>query len=417
LLLEHSFVRRASLGNSMTVRQQKAGYFAIEGLHAFASSFYFYYLFFFMARRFGFSNLGNLSLAALNGFVYMFMAWFGGRFGQRFGYFKALRVGLGTMTLGLIVGSAAHSLSVQVGVLMTWTIGLCFTWPVLEALASENEDPLGLQRMVGIYNLVWATSSAFAYFSGGLLIEKLGDRSLFLIPASIYLLEMALTFWLQRSAVEVGPKWTGDPLLKSPELNPRPIARTRAFLQMAWWSNPFAYVAINTVAAVVPSLAPRLGLTPRLAGFFCSVWFFARVGAFLLLWIWTGWHYRLRWLLGAYLLLIGSFATILLVPHLGAILIAQVGFGFAVGLLYYSSLYYSMDVGEAKGDHGGVHESAIGAGIFAGPAIGAATLHFMPSYPNSSTLAVSVTLFGGLVGLLIVIVRSRRAQLAFSGRQ
>jgi MFS family permease len=143
------------------------------------------------------------------------------------------------------------------------------------------------------------------------------------------------------------------------------------------------------------------------AGFFCSVWFFSRVATFLILWLWNGWHYRLSWFVGAYLLLISSFATILLVPHLPAIVVAQIGFGLAVGLLYYSSLYYSMDVGEAKGEHGGMHESAIGAGIFAGPAIGAATLHFLPEYPNSSTMAVSFALCGGLLGLLILVVRNR----------
>src|SRR5260370_3703101 len=105
---------------------------------------------------------------------------------------------------------------------------------------------------------------------------------------------------------------------------------------MAWLANPFAYVAINPVAAVVPGLARKLDLTPMLAGFFCSVWFFSRVATFLLLWLWTGWHYRLRWFFSAYLLLIVSFATLLLVPKLAVILVAQITFGFAVGLLYYS---------------------------------------------------------------------------------
>src|SRR5262249_18320098 len=82
----------------MTHRQLKVGFFVLEGLNAFATTFYFYYLFFYMERQFGFGSLGNLSLAALNGFIYMFMAWFGGRFGQRVGYFRALRLGFTTMT-------------------------------------------------------------------------------------------------------------------------------------------------------------------------------------------------------------------------------------------------------------------------------------------------------------------------------
>jgi hypothetical protein len=107
------------------------------------------------------------------------------------------------------------------------------------------------------------------------------------------------------------------------------------------------------------------------------------------------------------MLLVGSFAALLLVPKLLVVVLAQIAFVLALGLIYYSSLYYSMDVGDAKGDHGGVHEAAIGAGIFAGPAIGATAAHFLPAYPNSSAVAVSMALCGGLVGLLTMAFRRR----------
>src|SRR5262249_17788423 len=154
-------------------------------------------------------------------------------------------------------------------------------------------------------------------------------------------------------------------------------AAAKKFLSMAWLANPFAYIGINTLIAVIPGIAHRLQLSTMLAGFTCSTWCFARLGAFILLWQWSGWHYRFRWLLTAYLMLIASFATILLVPSLPVLLLAQLFFGSAVGLLYYSSLFYSMDISETKGEHGGFHEAAIGLGNFAGPAIGAAALRFL----------------------------------------
>jgi hypothetical protein len=66
-----------------------------------------------------------------------------------------------------------------------------------------------------------------------------------------------------------------------------------------------------------------------------------------------------------------------------------------------------MNVGEAKGEHGGLHEAAIGAGIFAGPAIGATALHLFPGYPTSSAWAVSIALCGGLIGLISMAFRRR----------
>lgn len=387
--------------------QLKAGFFVLEGLNSFATSFYFYYLFFFMQRQFGFGNLENLSLAALNGFIYTFIAWLAGRFGQRFGYFKALAVGFGTMALAMLPGPFLQSAAGHVGVLVVWTIGICFTWPNLEALVSEKEDALGLQRMIGIYNLVWAGFSAVAYFLGGFLLEQFGLRTLFWLPLAIHLAQAGLLLWLSRNAAGEHVAEASHVVLEQIELNPRPIARARTFLRMAWLANPFAYVAINTVVAVVPSLARQLNLSPALAGVVCSIWFFARLGTFLLLWLWNGWHYRLGWFLGAYLLLVATFATLLLVPNLPVLVLAQVGFGFALGLIYYSSLYYSMNVGEAKGEHGGVHEAAIGAGIFAGPAIGATAAHLLPGHAHSSAIAVSVALCGGLVGLLAMAFRKR----------
>ena len=114
------------------------------------------------------------------------------------------------------------------------------------------------------------------------------------------------------------------------------------------------------------------------AGFACSLWGFVRFGTFLTLWLWTGWHYRFRWLVTAFALLIVSFAAILTVPSLAVLIVAQIFFGGAIGLIYYSSLFYSMDAGDTKGEHGGIHEAAIGVGNCIGPAVGAVSLQFLP---------------------------------------
>jgi hypothetical protein len=179
---------------------------------------------------------------------------------------------------------------------------------------------------------------------------------------------------------------------------------------MAWLANPFAYIAINTVVATMPGVAGRLKLSTMLAGFCCSVWCFARLGAFVGLWCWNGWHYRFRWLLLAYLTLVGTFAAILLTPSLPVLVLAQVAFGGAIGLIYYSSLFYSMDLSDTKGEHGGIHEAAIGLGNCAGPALGAAALQFVPQQANSGALAVTVLLLAGLGALGVIWKRGRGAE-------
>ncbi len=393
----------------MFSRRLKVGYFILEGLNSFATVYYFYYLYFFMQKAYGFDNQSNLMLAALNGGTYAIMAWFAGRFAQRYGYFTALKTGFGIMITALSLGLMARSASGHVFAMVLNVVGMSFTWPTLEALVSEGEPRAGLQHMLGIYNVVWAATAAIANFSGGAMLEKLGLPSLFYVPIAVNLSQLGFTLFLE-SRVKL-PQNTfalsQEPpvslaALEPPALPHPAVARAKRFLQMAWLANPFAYIAINTLIAVIPSVARRLELSTMAAGFCCSTWCFARFGAFALLWRWTDWHYRFRWLLLAYLGLVASFAGVVLAPNVPVLIGSQLVFGCAVGLIYYSSLFYSMDRSDTKGEHGGIHEAVIGVGNCAGPAVGAAALQLLPQHSHSGVFAVIALLVCGLGGLVSI---------------
>jgi len=373
--------------------------FVIEGLNSFATVLYFNYLYFFMQVRFGFSDKGNLALAALLGFIYVFAAWQGGKFAHRLGYFLTLKLGFVVMLAGLFSGLLLDSMAGKILAAAVVTIGMCATWPTLEALVSESETPAGVPRVVGIYNITWAVANAVAYFIGGTLIKLFGFKIIFIAPIVIVLAQLALTFWMEKFAKEIAPVRAGKISAPPPDPNRPSPAKAKTFLRMAWLANPFAYIAINTLIAVIPGLAAKFQMSPMLAGFICSLWCFVRLGTFIVLWRWTDWHYRFRWLAGAFAMLILSFAAILLSPNLVVLIGAQIFFGVAIGLIYYSSLFYSMDGGDAKSEHGGIHEAAIGLGNCVGPGIGAAALQFLPQYANSGAIAVSVLLLCGFGGL------------------
>jgi predicted MFS family arabinose efflux permease len=179
----------------------------------------------------------------------------------------------------------------------------------------------------------------------------------------------------------------------------------QTFLRMVWLAIPFSYIGITTVIAIIPALAKTLGLSTAQAGLFCSIWMFVRLGTFVGLWQWTGWHYRFRWLVGAFVGLTAGFSLLLLSTNVGLLVAAQAAFGVSVGLIYYSSLFYSMDVGETKGEHGGLHEAMIGAGICLGPAVGALSLCLAPDSPNVGIYTVTALLACGLAGLIGLRVR------------
>ena len=88
-----------------------------------------------------------------------------------------------------------------------------------------------------------------------------------------------------------------------------------------------------------------------------------------------------------------EYAVLLLGRSLPLLFAAQAVFGLATGLLYYSSLFYSMDVGETKCEHGGIHEAAIGLGICLGPAVGAGALFLAPAQAHAGAYGVTALLF------------------------
>jgi predicted MFS family arabinose efflux permease len=241
-----------------------------------------------------------------------------------------------------------------------------------------------------------------AFCMGGWLWQTFGAFGLYGLPIALMILQFVFVLWLQGHARRLPPVGKLQAAHQPEDLAWKQPIPPRRFLQMAWLASPFAYVAINTFGAVIPQLAQKFNLTDAQSGVFNSLWFYVRFAAFVLLWKWTGWHYRFRWLLTAMIGLVTGFATLLLAPQLWLVIVAQVIFGFSIGLIYYSSLFYSMDAGDDKGAHGGVHEAAIGLGIFGGPAVGAAALTYLPHQGNSGTIAVTTVLVAGLMGLLIL---------------
>ncbi len=384
----------------IAMSRRKAIGFLLAGLNTFGCFYFGTYVFFLLQQQYGFSNRDNLLTCALHGLLYVPAAWWGGRFAERRGLTTSLKVGFVGMAVAMLPGALLPSLTGVFLTLVVWTIAMCFTWPALEAHATQGEDDPGTQRMVGIYNLTWSGCAGVMYFTGGGVFERLGTRSLFWIPAAIYAAQFALTHWLERLPHSPAPPPApAEPHHPEAAAFQQPLSPT-TFLKMAWLANPFAYIAINSLLAVIPFRSKELGLTIAQSGWFWSVWLLARVGTFALLWQWGGWHYRFRWMLAAFLALIASYAVLLLNKSLPVLVAAQVIFGLATGLLYYASLFYSMDVGETHGEHGGIHEAAIGLGICLGPAAGAAALWFAPAQPHAGAFGVTGLLLVGLAGLI-----------------
>jgi predicted MFS family arabinose efflux permease len=371
--------------------------YLIELINCYAAIYYSNFLFFYLQHTFGFGEKENLLTAALCGFIYVIAAWQGGKLTQRYGCIRMLYLGCCGVILALGLGLVFTTPTAQIMVFCLWTVGICFIWPALETVISDRAGA-SLSKMLGIYNVTWAAGGAIAYFTAGILIEKLGMASVFWLPLGLTMVELALlpcaARWLKKEKHRGFP---AEPLI--PAVSP---GDAKQFLRMAWLANPFAYVAINTVVPLVPSIAEKLDLSTGMAGIVCSLWMFARLAAFAAFWRWTGWHYRFQWLAGSFLLMIVCFFGFLIADSIGLLLAAQVGFGLSIGLIYSSSLYYSVNVTENLGANAGFHEAMIGAGMCLGPAFGAATLYLVPAAIGIGAWSVGGLLCAGFSGMFLV---------------
>ena len=386
----------------------KTGYYLLEGINSFATAYFFNYLLQRLKREYGLTDLQTLLLCVGHGFIYIPMSWFGGRFGQRHGYFTSLRIGFGGMLAGVGLAGLVHALWAQCLGVAIWTASMCFTWPILEALVSEHESSARLPHRVGLYNVVWAATAAAGVFFGGSLYIGLGAASLYWLPVAFHLGQWVATFVLERRH----DAWLASlPADESPATG-LVVDATRPgyFQRLAWLGNPLNYMAVNTVVALVPALAIRLGYDVDQIGWLMALWMSVRAAAFAALWIWSGWHYHFGWFAGSLLMLLGGFVAIVLAHQVWVIVVAQLFFGWATALLYYSSLFYAMDGSDTKGEHGGIHEAFIGCGIFGGPAVSALAMWATAS-ATAPAWAVGAFLSGGL-GLSLWIRNRGRSKSA-----
>jgi predicted MFS family arabinose efflux permease len=386
-------------------RPSKTGYYFLEGINSFAAAYYFTYLLFHLRDAFGFGDLKNLAATAGFGLIYLVGSWYGGGFAQRHGYFTSLRTGFGGLLAAMMIGAWCPALWGQLLALLVWSWSICFTWPALEALACEHEAPADLPDRIGLYNTVWASAGALAALTGGTLYQALGPLSIYWLPGLTYGGMIVATIPLERRH----DAWlaAAGPVVGHDLRHEGTAERARHFRTLAWVANPFSYMAINTLIALVPGIAAHMHLSVAAAGGLLSVWQFVRAVSFVLLWRWPGWHYRFGWFVAAFVLLLASFIGFTFAGAAWHLILVQVVFGLSTGLIYYSSLFYAMDASDTKGAHGGVHEAFIGAGICGGPAVSSATLWLLPQHPAGPTWTVGLFLAAGLAGVFVLRQRTR----------
>jgi MFS family permease len=306
---------------------------------------------------------GQLGLIALiSAGVYCVASLMLGKISDRFGRRPSI-------IAGSLAGAAVFAIGVSTGGL--WhiyflmgasAVAMASFWPALEADISDNSTPLVLPRRIGRFNVAWCAGFAVTGLAAGGLCQLIGHLSVLLAAAVLGILIVPLYLFRTFEAEEPPP---GEPNGRRAGAS---VERAAAFWKIALILNFAAMGANAALRYHVPTVTG--GERSALGGAYLSLLFGAEVLTFVVLGKWHGWHYRGAPLIGAVLLLVIGCALCGLSPSPWLFGSGCALIGIGCGLVYNSSIYYSVAAETQKGHRGGIHEAVLGLGAAVVPYVG-----------------------------------------------
>jgi len=319
--------------------------------------------YFYTHQVLGFSQAQNLWLALLIGVTYVAGASASHPLSARFGERRTL-VGLLLALVGIHLLIAAVPTALLLVPALA-SIGMLegAMWPIFESYMSAGETPRNLGRTLSLYNMTWASSVPLSLAFAGALIASGSPRLLFVAGAVLFGLVAYSCRTFPRQPAHLEADHVERP-------NAAVLESYRALLTASRLAMLLSYALMYVLAPLMPEIMAGIGLDTANAARASSVLDIARFSCFVALFAWSGWHSRKLPIFIAITALPLGFALVLLGSSLAPVVLGEVLFGAAAGLLYTAALYYAQVVQNASVDAGGAHEALIGLGYALGPTAG-----------------------------------------------
>lgn len=382
-------------------------------------------VFFLAESQYGFTQRDNFVLALVFGLAYMPGAYFAGaalRLLRRAGIMPRTALIALTTLMGVLcflpivvdhfaAGPARPSWPIWVTIGAYSPLSGCL-WPIVESFLAGGRSEQQLRRATGRFNVTWSSAIVVTMLAMANFVES---RALLIIGA--------LGF-VHLACIGIVARFEQVPATHEHHDHHRPIVYRQllTFLRMLL---PVSFMFNSTLSPYMPAALRALGVAAVWKTPVTATWYSTRVLTFLVMERWHGWHGR--WtvpILGSVLLLV-SFAWLVLVPMLAPeslglplFLVGLGAFGVGVGIVYAAALYYAMEVGSSGVDAGGTHEALIGIGYTAGPifglaGVGAAGLGWASDRSSTIIMLGLATLAATGAG---AIALARAARVARNGR-
>jgi len=319
-------------------------------------------IFFYAEDVLEFSKGWSLGVALAFGAAYVAGAWSSHAVARRIGE-KRLLIATVAGQLMVHVGLTLHAGAAAVFI-GSALIGLLngLKWPVIESYVTAGHGPTTVSRMLGRFNVTWASAVPVSVALAGTIIGA-WPRGLFALAGAINLVALVMI-----AALGESPEHMAD---DHPERPPAErLARMRTFIRSASWLLLASYSMWMIMSALLPHVFRSLGYGIQYKSLLSAPLEVVRVATFAALGTTVAWHGR-RWpILASIIILPVGFVLVVTGLSTPVVVLGQLLFGAAMGAVYTAHLYYATVVENASVGAGGQHEGLIGLGFFTGPAVG-----------------------------------------------
>jgi MFS family permease len=350
-------------------------------------------IYFLTDTAYRFQTVDNYKLGLFQGLTYVAAAFIAGRVVRALRLYARLSsrtiLALIIAALGLLCFIPILALRAGDQTPPSWPIWLMvllyspltgFLWPIVESYISGGRSGHSLRRALGTWNLWWSSALVLGFFLMGPLLGSrskpgpINPQQLIALLGLIHLLTLAILFKLSPEP--------GRHLHESHEPHPPVYTELLGTFRILL---PTSYFVLTALQPYLPKALKSLTISQAWIAPLASAWLLARVLTFFALDRWHGWHGKWSLAIASIILLIGGFALAVLAPAMtrsdpaqlpaqntaiAATLLGLFAFGIGMAMTYTAALYYAMEVGASEVDAGGTHESLIGVGYAAGPALG-----------------------------------------------
>ncbi len=242
-------------------------------------------------------------------------------------------------------------------------LGASAFWPSMMRWLGEDERSKHLRKRAGNYNISVISGVMVGPLIGGFLFH-LDYRYPFILAASVVVLILALLLieWnVRRSKKTAAVREVID---REDTESDRPV---KGFIYLGWLANFASWFAIGSSQVLFPKLALTLKIDEQVLGVLIALIAFGEIVVFTVLRKSHRWHYNFPLLVLFQFIGVGGLIVLTLSNSVPVFAGAFLLVGFAGGMTYFSSLYYSIHRQEGKGKKSGFHEAFLGLGIALGP--------------------------------------------------